>query len=77
MAEISTTSASSFQWPYTLSPYDSGMVIEDVWPTIFFGAERLKEIRRKIDTLQWAADSFSQMQEEAEIVLKKPPQLPE
>ena len=77
MTEIPTTSASSFQWPYTLSPYDSGMVIEDVWPTIFFGAERLKEIRRKIDTLQCAADSLSQMQEEAEIVLKKPPQLPE
>ena len=26
-----------------ISPYDSGMVIEDVWPTIFFGAvERLR-----------------------------------
>ena len=47
----------TFQWPYTLSPYDSGLVIEDVWPTIFFGAERLKEIRRKTDVLQWAADS--------------------
>jgi hypothetical protein len=67
----------AFQWPYTLSPYDSGMIIEDTWPTIFFGAERLDEIRRKTDTLPWASDALAQMQQEAETVLKTPPQLPE
>ena len=77
MSKIPTKTAISFQWPYTLSPYDSGMVIEDVWPTIFFGAERLEEIRRKTNKLQWAADALAQMQQEAEVVLEGPPQLPQ
>ncbi|MSS71508.1 MAG: hypothetical protein EXS64_08455 [Candidatus Latescibacteria bacterium] len=67
----------AFQWPYTLSPYDSGMVIEDVWPTLFFGAERLAEVRRKAEKLTWAADAVAQMQREAESVLREPPLLPE
>ena len=66
-----------FQWPYTLSPYDTGMLIEDVWPTLFFGVERLEEIRRKVDCLPWAKDVLSQMRAEAEVVVTQPPLLPE
>ncbi len=66
----------TFGWPYLLSPHSSGMVIEDVWPTLFFGAERLPEIRRKVQTLSWAARSLEQMQREAETVISSPPFLP-
>lgn len=72
-----TIGNNSFQWPNTLCPYDSGMVIEDTWPTIFFGVERLREIHRKIKNFQWASDIFEKMQMEAELVLLEPPQLPE
>jgi hypothetical protein len=33
--------------PYTLSPYDRGWIIEDAWPTIFYGEEVVPEIKRK------------------------------
>jgi hypothetical protein len=66
----------AFGWPYNLSPHDSGMAIEDVWPSIYFGKERLPEIRRKIDSLPWAKAAFEQMLREAEAVLKTEPVQP-
>lgn len=72
-----TSSADMFQWPYSLSPYDSGMVIEDTWPTLFWGAERLDEIRRKVENFSWAANAVAQMRQEAESVLDEPPLLPQ
>ena len=66
----------SFQWPYTLSPHDSGMVIEDVWPTLFFGTERLEEIQRKHASLPWAQRAVAQMIQEADAVIQRPPQVP-
>lgn len=66
----------AFQWPYTLSPYDAGMLIEDAWPTLFFGVERLQEIRRKGERLPWAADAIADMRREADAVLQGPPPLP-
>lgn len=66
----------AFGWPYTLSPHDSGLIIEDVWPTLFFGGERLPEIKRKLDQLNWARAAVEQMKAEAETILAKKPQVP-
>lgn len=62
--------------PYTLSPYDKGMVIEDAWPTIFFGDEAIGEIKRKAAELDWAKQSIERMEKEAQSVMSTPPQLP-
>ena len=63
-------------WPYTLSPHDQGPAIEDVWPTLFFGAERVPEIRRKAAELEWAARAVERWRAEAEAALRMPPLLP-
>ncbi len=68
--------AGALGWPYTLSPHDSGMVLEDCWPTIYFGAERVPEMRRKISSLPWARAAFEQMKREAEQVLAAEPVQP-
>ncbi len=62
--------------PYTLSPYDKGMVIEDAWPTVFFGDEAVNEIKRKVSKLDWAKKAIKHIAAEAEIVMQSPPQLP-
>jgi len=63
-------------WPNTLSPHDSGLAIEGVWPSLFFGSERVGEMRRKIETLDWARAASDQWRAEAETILPAPPQLP-
>ena len=65
-----------FQWPYTLSPHDTGMILEDVWPTIFFGPERLPEMRRKAAHVPWAKELLGTLEAEAERVIQQPPQVP-
>jgi hypothetical protein len=72
----STIYPGSSGWPYTLSPHDSGMLIEDVWPTLFFGRESIAEIKRKTNSLPWAASALKQMKEEAEAVMVRAPGLP-
>lgn len=62
--------------PYTLSPYDKGWIIEDAWPTIFYGEEVVPEIKRKCDRLPWARKAIELMKREAEIAVKTPPMMP-
>jgi hypothetical protein len=62
--------------PYILSPEDAGWLIEDAWPSLYFGAERVAEIRRKVDTLSWARAAFDLMREESEQALAAPPLVP-
>lgn len=62
--------------PYTLSPCDQGWIIEDAWPTIFFGEEVMPEIRRKCAELAWARKALGLMKREAELAMAKPPMLP-
>lgn len=62
--------------PYTLSPYDRGWVIEDAWPTIFYGEEVVPEIKRKCGKLPWARKAVDLMKREAELAMAKPPLLP-
>ncbi len=63
--------------PYTPSPEDFGWLLEDVWPPLYFGNEITDEARRKIDGQEWARKLFGTLREEAELVLKLPPQLPQ
>jgi len=65
-----------FGRPYNLCPHDSGMLIEDVWPSIYFGLERVEEIRRKTSELEWAKAALDQMLREAETVLTTEPSQP-
>lgn len=63
--------------PYTMCPDDAGRLIEDVWPPILFGAERLDEIRRKLERYGWAAEMFATMRDEADdIVAREAPEQP-
>jgi hypothetical protein len=63
-------------WPYNLSPHDTGMIIEDVWPALLFGPECVEEMRRKIAAVPWAKAAFEQMKAEAEAVLTTEPVQP-
>lgn len=76
MTESAALSDRPFGRPYTLSPHDRGMVIEGTWPAIFFGKERVEEIRSKVQRLSWAQSTLSQMIHEAEAVLKTEPVQP-
>lgn len=62
--------------PYTLSPEDAGWLIEDVWPTVYFGSDRVPEIKRKISTLPWAKQAWDTMRREADMAIATPPQVP-
>jgi hypothetical protein len=62
--------------PYILSPQTSGYLLEDVWPTIFFGEDTVDEIRCKAATLPWAAKAVAVMKTESDLIIQQPPQLP-
>ena len=68
-------------WPwkgyptYALDPSRVGPLIEDVWPCLFFGTERIPEVRRKIALLGWARHLYARMLKESRCVLRSPPQL--
>lgn len=55
---------------YTLCPDDTGFGIEDVWPTIGFGPERVPEIRRKAERLPWASALLERFIAEANHVVE-------
>lgn len=66
-----------YHHPYVLSPYTVGPLAEDVWPPIFWGPERLEEVRRKLEHVAWARDIFDTLCREArEVVTTEEPQLP-
>jgi hypothetical protein len=62
--------------PYVLSRHTTGPVLEDHWPTVFFGSERMPEIRRKLAELEWAQEAVAHLRGEVEIVLQRAPQVP-
>lgn len=62
--------------PNVLSPATTGPLLEDVWPTLFFGEETITEIRRKTRKLPWAQSAFERMRQEADEVIAQAPQLP-
>ncbi|NUQ02020.1 MAG: hypothetical protein HUU35_19405, partial [Armatimonadetes bacterium] len=62
--------------PYTLMPGDSGLLVEDAWPSIYFGAERLPAIREKTNGAPWARSMLARLVAEAEGVLAEEPSQP-
>ncbi|HHW11102.1 MAG TPA: hypothetical protein GXX29_14155 [Firmicutes bacterium] len=62
--------------PNVLSPHSLGPIAEDVWPTLFWGPERLEEVRRKIEHHSWAKELFTTLCREAREVAAAEPLLP-
>jgi len=60
--------------PCVFDPTDRGLLIEDVWPSLYIGADRVAEMARKVETLSWAQRALERMAAEAETVLVTPPQ---
>jgi len=50
--------------------------MEDVWPSLFFGSERIEGVRKKLGVAGWARDMQRGMVAEAEVLLGSPPSLP-
>ena len=61
---------------YVLDPRRRTTLMEDVWPSLFFGPEGLEGARRKLGVAGWARDMQRRMVEEAELLLGSPPSLP-
>ncbi len=62
--------------PNVLSSATAGLLLEDVWPTLYFGEEAVTEIARKVKTLAWAQTAVAILRQEAESVIAQPPLLP-
>jgi len=67
------TAPSGRGWPNTFDPMDQGMAIEDVWPSLFAGAARLAEAKRKVSQCAWARDAVALWTTEADRVLAEEP----
>jgi len=63
----------SFGWPSVFAVEGWGPAIEDVWPSLYIGADRVDEMARKIRQLPWASAVLELWREEAEIVLGEKP----
>jgi len=63
----------SYGWPNVFSPEGCGLVIEDVWPSLYIGAARVPEIARKAEKLPWARAAVETWKAEAELVLREEP----
>ncbi len=63
----------SFGYPCVFNPMETGLAIEDVWPSLYIGADRVDEMKRKIEELDWAKQAFERMTAEAETILKETP----
>ena len=61
---------------YVLDPTRRSSLIEDVWPSLFFGVERVPAIKRKLGSSEWAGRMMQRMVEEADVLIKNPPHLP-
>jgi len=60
-------------WPNVFSPEGHGLAIEDVWPSLYIGADRVSEIAGKARRLPWAAAVLERWKIEAETVLEEEP----
>ena len=69
----SVTPRPVYGWPNVFSPESTGMAIEDVWPSLYIGADRVDEMARKAESLPWARDAVERWKAEAERVLTQEP----
>ena len=63
----------TFGYPNVFSAHDRGLLIEDIWPTLYIGANRVDAMRERIATSDWAKLAYDQWKVEAETVLKTRP----
>ena len=63
----------TFGQPSVFNAMETGLAIEDLWPSLFIGAERIEEMKRKINSLPWAKAAYYRWLEEAESVLHEQP----
>jgi hypothetical protein len=63
----------TFGWPNVFSPEDSGLALEDAWPSLYIGAERVGEMQRKTQQFAWARHALERWRSEAELVLQEKP----
>jgi hypothetical protein len=61
---------------YVLEPSRRTSLIEDVWPSLFFGTERVAGIRAKLRRSGWARGVVARMVAECETLLSSAPDLP-
>ncbi|MDA1139195.1 MAG: heparinase II/III family protein [Planctomycetota bacterium] len=62
-----------YGWPHVFCPEYRSLTIDDVWPSLYIGAHRIDEIKRKASELDWARQAIELWQEEAEEVLAEEP----
>ncbi|MCZ7643895.1 MAG: heparinase II/III-family protein [Planctomycetota bacterium] len=63
----------NYGWPNVLDADSRGTAIEDVFPSLYIGAERAGEMARKARELPWAARAVARWRAEAEQALKEEP----
>jgi hypothetical protein len=71
--DVSRCFRPSYGWPDVFSPEGCGPAIEDVWPSLHIGADRVEEMKRKVSLLAWAREALSVWRTEAEAVLLEEP----
>jgi len=64
----------TFGQPNVFAPMRAGLVIEDIWPSLYIGADRVDPMRRKTQQLGWARDALARWRAEAETVLDETPE---
>jgi hypothetical protein len=62
---------------YVLDPRRAGALIEDSWPCLFYGPERIPEVRRRIQSHAWAKRLYAAMLDETKVALASAPRLPQ
>lgn len=63
----------TFGQPSVFDPMETGLAIEDVWPSLHIGADRVEEMKRKVTQLDWAQTALQRWIHEAETILPESP----
>jgi len=62
---------------YVLDPGRRTILMEDIWPSLFFGVERVPAVVKKLEHSRWATQMMLRMRREADALIRSPPNLPE
>ncbi|MHC4202002.1 MAG: hypothetical protein ACYSU0_18590, partial [Planctomycetota bacterium] len=63
-----------FGFPTVFNAMETGLAIEDIWPSIYIGADSVDEMKRKTKDLPWARAALDRWRAEAETVLDTKPE---
>ena len=59
--------------PCVFAPMETGLAIEDIWPSLYIGADRVEEMKRKSGQCEWARNALDRWRDEAELILPETP----